>query len=50
MNDKTPQGTGRPQDLGLPNMHELWQLLEQFNKASLALRFPGWDDRAASSR
>ncbi len=50
MNTPVLQDTGRPHSVALPNMQELWRLLEQFNKAALARRFPGWDARSASAR
>ena len=42
-----PRDTGRPQSLALPASHEFWRLLERFNKASLARRFPGWEPDAS---
>lgn len=38
----TPRDTGRPQSLALPTNHEFWLLLERYNKAALARRFPDW--------
>lgn len=44
----TPRDTGRPQSLALPASHEFWLLLERFNKAALARRFPGWETDSTS--
>ena len=33
----------RGSNVSLPAARETWQLLERFNKAALARRFPGWE-------
>ncbi len=50
VNRSSPRDTGRPQSLALPATHELWMMLERFNKAALSRRFPGWDSDDARSR
>lgn len=46
----TPRDTGRPQSLALPTSHEFWLLLERYNKAALARRFPEWPGTPGDAR
>ena len=45
-----PPDTGRPQSLALPTQHEFWLLLERYNKAALARRFPDWSGAPSDAR
>lgn len=46
----TPRDMGQTQRLALPSRQEFWSLLERYNKAALARRFPDWPAAPSDAR